>query len=104
MNSPSELNPKTNKEYRFLDKYDRSTLIIILVITSIIISVCGVGFGLGTHIRMNAVVDDMADIKSGYEVNIRNMVEANSNLKMEVRLLQQKVDTFNAKVNANEDH
>ena len=91
----SEINPRANESARLFKQLSRESILIILVAICVIIII-------GTHIRTNTLVDDMADMKAGYEVNIRNTLESNANIKREVRLLQQKVDRYEAKLNAEE--
>ena len=87
----AELNPRMNQSVNSFFQFIRQGIFIILVAICVIITI-------GTHIRMNGVVDAMSDIKAGYEVNIRDKVDSETDLKKEVRLLQQKADRLEAKI------
>lgn len=92
----SEINQRANDSFRLFRQFNRESILIILVSICVIIVI-------GTHIRINTVVDDMADIKSGYEVNIRTMVESNTELKKEVRLLEYKMDRYESSLHVRGD-
>ncbi len=81
----TELDSTINRNLRLFDRFSRESLLVILVSVCVIITA-------GTWIRMNTLIDAMADIKGGYEVNIRQSVESDDALKKEVRLLQLKID------------
>ena len=93
MSQPQELDPKASSWFRLFDRISRDSLLLTLVGICVIVTA-------GTHFRMNTLADDMADIKAGYEVNIRKMIESNSRLKKEVRLLQMKADRYEVKLDA----
>ena len=81
---------------RFIN-VSREYALILLVAICVIITI-------GTHFRMNTLTDDMSDIKAGYEVNIRDMVDSNADLKREVRLLDNRVIKLTARLEAKEEH
>lgn len=89
--TPSEINPRANESVRRFFNFNREYILILLVAICVIITV-------GTHIRMNAVVDKQAYVIAGYEVTIQNNIDSESDLKKEVRLLQQKADRLEAKI------
>lgn len=91
-----EINPRANENFRMFKQLSRESILIILVAICVIITV-------GTHIRMNTLVDDMADLKAGSEVNIRVVLESNADLKKEVRILQNKIDRYQANLHSGDD-
>lgn len=92
----SELNPARNEHHRKWTQFNRETILIILV------SICAI-ITAGSHFRMNDVVDGAADIKAGYEVNIRNMIESNTALTKQVLMLQNKVNRYEAELYVREE-
>ena len=99
MTKTSELNPKRNEHHHNWIKFNRESVLVILVVICAILSA-------GTHFRMNAVVDDVAnqtaDVDAGYKVNISNMILSNQTLTKEVRILQNKIDRYEADLHAGE--
>jgi len=87
----SEINPRVNESVRRFFNFNREYILILLAAICVIITI-------GTHIRMNAVVDSMADIKAGYEVNIREMVKSNTDVQKQVDYLKSKSDRLEAKL------
>lgn len=96
MKNPTDMNAERNEHFRFFWKFSRESILIILTAICVIVTT-------GTHFRMNGVVDSMADIKAGYEVNIRNMIDSNDAKAMEYRLLQNKVARYEADLHAKDN-
>ena len=92
----TELDQIRNERFLFFRMFNRESILIIMVAVCVIIAT-------GNHFRMNAVIDANADIRSGYEVNIRNMIDSNSEKVKEIRLLQNKVDRLEADLHAGDN-
>ena len=97
MKNPTDINAERNERFRFFWKFSRESILIILTAICVIVTA-------GTHFRTDEMVDDMADIKAGYEVNIRNMIESDIAKTKQVLLLQNKVNRYEAELYVREDN
>ena len=89
----SDLQAENNRINRLFERFSSESRAVSIATVALIIS------ALALLMAWMSVYDAI-HAKTQIEV----VLESNATLKMEIRLLQQKVDTFNAKINANEDH